>query len=84
MEYTLVKKYQYYGILMLKGIENIQCYVDTMTGNRWYNQVFKFWIWQETQTEGFHSKSNMNKRKIMVRMAKRKLKQITKKEIKNE
>ena len=43
-----------------------------MTGNRWYNQVFKYWIWKETQTEGFHSKSNMIGRKIMIRIAKRK------------
>ena len=55
-----------------------------MTGNRWYNQVFKYWIWKETQTEGFHSKSNMIGRKIMTRIAKRKLKQLTKKEIENE
>ena len=55
-----------------------------MTGNRWYNQVFKFWIWQETQNKQFPFKRSMSGRKIMTRIAKKKLKQLFKKEIKNE
>ena len=55
-----------------------------MTGNRWYNQIFKYWLWQETQVKQFPFKRSMSGRKIMIRIAKRKLKQLTKKEIENE
>ena len=55
-----------------------------MTGNRWYNQIFKYWLWQETQVKQFLFKRSMSGRKIMTRIAKRRLKQLTKKEIENE
>ncbi len=55
-----------------------------MTGNRWYNQIFKYWIWAESKGDNIHSKISMKQRKCMVRTANRKLKQLFKKEIKNE
>lgn len=51
-----------------------------MTGNRIYHQIWKYWVWEDLLLSNIKGKH----RKVFVKVAKKRLKRVFKKEIENE